>query len=77
MSSEIGNFTKFKVPYNFKIKRPKNIQMMEEVTMSVNESQRKAIAMKAIKDLEDACDSWEKSGVSCNVQTLKVLKTEM
>ena len=38
--------------------------MMEEVTMSVNESERRAIAMQAIRDLEDSCDSWERSGVS-------------
>ena len=37
--------------------------MMEEVTMSVNESERQAIAMQAIRDLEDACDSWERNGV--------------
>ena len=32
--------------------------------MSVNESERKAIALQAIRDVEDSCDSWERSGVS-------------
>ena len=48
------------------------LQIMDEVTMAVNESERQAIAMQAIRDLDDACDSWEKSGVSSILTGLSV-----
>lgn len=38
--------------------------MMEEVTASVNETERRAITMQAIRDVDNLFDSWEKSGVS-------------
>ena len=42
-------------------------QMMELVATSVNEAERRKIVFEAIKDLEDASDSWEKNGVSSNL----------
>ena len=38
--------------------------MMELVTASVNEAERRKIIFEAIQNLEAANDSWEKSGVS-------------
>lgn len=38
--------------------------MMEVVTTSVNEAERRKIIVEALRDLEVASDSWEKDGVS-------------
>ena len=40
---------------------------MEDVTRSVNETERQAIVLQGIRDLEESFDSWEKSGVSTAV----------
>nr|XP_039258183.1 rho guanine nucleotide exchange factor 4-like [Styela clava] len=37
-------------------------KVMQEVTQSVNESERRQIMVQAIKDMENMCDSWEQSG---------------
>ncbi|CAK8692472.1 unnamed protein product [Clavelina lepadiformis] len=38
------------------------IKLMEGVTRSVNETERQAIVLQGIRDLEESFDSWEKSG---------------
>uniref|UniRef100_H2Z747 DH domain-containing protein n=1 Tax=Ciona savignyi TaxID=51511 RepID=H2Z747_CIOSA len=40
----------------------KAMSMMEGVTATVNETQRQAITMQAIRDVDNLCESWEKSG---------------
>ena len=40
---------------------------MDLVTTSVNEAERRKIIYEAIRDLEDANDSWEKNGVTTQI----------
>ena len=44
--------------------RSKRAQIMEEVTTTVNETQRRAITLQAIRDVDDLFDNWEKSSVT-------------
>lgn len=37
---------------------------METITSNVNETQKKAILVQGVRDMENTFDTWERSGVS-------------
>nr|XP_026691200.1 rho guanine nucleotide exchange factor 4-like isoform X1 [Ciona intestinalis] len=57
---ELKKFTNESHPDRNPVEQAMN--MMEDVTASVNETQRRAITMQAIRDVDNLCDSWEQSG---------------
>ena len=57
------NWTKYTLCDGFAENIFKCFQVMEDVTKSVNESERRQLMIQAIRDMESMCDSWEQSGV--------------